>query len=222
MPLAEAMALGKPVIATGYSGNLDFMTSANSFLVGYKLVKVGQEAGLYPSAAEWADPDLDHAAASMRRVFDDPAAARKVGAIASADIEASYSPQAAGESMYRRLESIRATGTVRRRSTLQRPRPRPFSGLSLQVGQGPRPRPGISHARLRVFNLLLRLMRPYTTYQRAVDEALVVALEECSDSITELRREVAAGRAGLLAELRRSQNASQRVPTGHPADRTHT
>ncbi len=33
--MAEAMALGKPVVATGYSGNLHFMTPENSYLVDY-------------------------------------------------------------------------------------------------------------------------------------------------------------------------------------------
>ena len=37
LTMAEAMTVGKPVIATGYSGNLDFMTEENSFLVHYKV-----------------------------------------------------------------------------------------------------------------------------------------------------------------------------------------
>ena len=40
--MAEAMLLGKPVIATRYSGNLDFMDDANSLLVDYQLVPVGK------------------------------------------------------------------------------------------------------------------------------------------------------------------------------------
>ena len=39
LTLAEAMALGKPVIATGFSGNTDFMTPANSYLVDWKLTQ---------------------------------------------------------------------------------------------------------------------------------------------------------------------------------------
>ncbi len=42
--MAEAMALGKPVIATAYGGNLDFMTDENSYLVPYKFVPVGPDA----------------------------------------------------------------------------------------------------------------------------------------------------------------------------------
>ena len=48
--LAEAMALGRPVIATGYSGNLDFMTDENGYLVPYGLVPIDAGVGPYPAA----------------------------------------------------------------------------------------------------------------------------------------------------------------------------
>ena len=48
LTLAEAMALGKPAIATGYSGNRHFMTDENSFLVGYRLTSVSDDCGPYP------------------------------------------------------------------------------------------------------------------------------------------------------------------------------
>ena len=65
--LAEAMCLGKPVIATAYSGNLDFMTKSNSLLVDYRMVPIGSGANPYPPDGLWAEPDVDHAAALMRR-----------------------------------------------------------------------------------------------------------------------------------------------------------
>ena len=68
LSLAEAMLLGKPAIATGYSGNLQFMTPANSWLAGYELTPVGEGVEIYPPDALWAEPDLDHAAALMREV----------------------------------------------------------------------------------------------------------------------------------------------------------
>ena len=77
--LAEAMWLGVPVIATGYSGNLEFMDDSCARLVRYALTEVGHDALHYPPDAEWADPDLDHAAELMIELLD-PATRELVGA----------------------------------------------------------------------------------------------------------------------------------------------
>lgn len=84
--LAECMAMGKPVIATGWSGNLDFMTSDNSCLVDYRLVPVGP--GQYPHAegARWAEADIAHAAAHMRRLVDEDGFAAGLGERAAKDV----------------------------------------------------------------------------------------------------------------------------------------
>lgn len=69
--LMEAMWLGTPVIATRYSGNLEFMHDQNSALVDAELIAVTDRQGYYPAEAVWADPDLDQAAEAMRRMVDD-------------------------------------------------------------------------------------------------------------------------------------------------------
>jgi glycosyltransferase involved in cell wall biosynthesis len=69
---AEAMWLGKPVIATRYSGNLDFMDDSVAALIDYRLIGVEHGEGIYPREAVWADPDLDQAAAWMRRLVREP------------------------------------------------------------------------------------------------------------------------------------------------------
>jgi glycosyltransferase involved in cell wall biosynthesis len=71
--LAEAMWLGTPVIATRYSGNLDFMDDSCSILIDASPVAVSRGEGVYPPDAVWADPDLDQAAAAMRSLAADPA-----------------------------------------------------------------------------------------------------------------------------------------------------
>jgi glycosyltransferase involved in cell wall biosynthesis len=71
LTMAEAMAVGTPVIATGYSGNLDFMPEGSALLVPGREVEVG-EGRYYPAHGHWADPDLDAAAAMMRRIAQDP------------------------------------------------------------------------------------------------------------------------------------------------------
>ena len=78
--LAEAMWLGTPTIATRYSGNLDFMDDDNSLLIDAELVHVERGEGVYPPSAKWADPDLDQAAAAMRRLAGDPALAARLAA----------------------------------------------------------------------------------------------------------------------------------------------
>ena len=71
------MALGKPVIATGYSGNLHFMKPETSYLVDYSRGPCPPGCEPYPVTAAWADPDLDQAAAFMREVYERPEAARR-------------------------------------------------------------------------------------------------------------------------------------------------
>lgn len=70
--LAEAMWLGTPVVATGYSGNVDFMDDSNSLLVGHTMTPIVDGGGIYPEGARWAEPDLDHAAECLRRLVTDP------------------------------------------------------------------------------------------------------------------------------------------------------
>jgi glycosyltransferase involved in cell wall biosynthesis len=106
LTLAEAMALGKPVIATGYSANLDFMNVGNSLLVRYQMVRLERDFPPYPRGSAWADPDVGHAAELMRAVHQDPDLARRLGQRARDDVMAYLSPQAAGARMVERLALI--------------------------------------------------------------------------------------------------------------------
>ena len=71
LSLAQSMLLGKPVIATGYSGNMDFMYEDNSCLVKYELIPVGKNEYPFAKGQVWADPDVDHAAWYMKRLVAD-------------------------------------------------------------------------------------------------------------------------------------------------------
>jgi glycosyltransferase involved in cell wall biosynthesis len=75
---AEAMLLGKPVVATGWSGNLDFMTAGNSDLVDFRLIPTEDDRGVYRDAL-WADADIADAAARLRRLADSPEERRRIG-----------------------------------------------------------------------------------------------------------------------------------------------
>ncbi|MGA8296512.1 MAG: glycosyltransferase [Acidimicrobiales bacterium] len=72
LTLAESMALGVPVIATGYSGNLDFMSDEIAFLVPAGRSRVGRGSPPYPPDSIWGEPDIDAAAEQMRRVYESP------------------------------------------------------------------------------------------------------------------------------------------------------
>jgi glycosyltransferase involved in cell wall biosynthesis len=79
--LAEAMMLGKPVVATGWSGNMDFMDESGAMLVPYQLVEARDPRGVYQApGAMWAEPDIEAAAAVLRRLADDPELRAGMGA----------------------------------------------------------------------------------------------------------------------------------------------
>ena len=107
--LAEMMRLGKPVIATGWSGNTDFMTVDNSMPVGYTLAPLAEDVGPYRAGSLWAEADVAHAAACLARLARDPALGAALGSRAQADMEAYYSPAAIGRLYRRRLAVLGLT-----------------------------------------------------------------------------------------------------------------
>jgi glycosyltransferase involved in cell wall biosynthesis len=106
LTLSEAMSHGVPVIATDYSGNTDFMTRENSFLVSSTWVPVGSGAGGYDPTATWAEPDENEAVSALRYVFANQMEARARGARGRADILGGFSEQVSGAIMRSRLEEI--------------------------------------------------------------------------------------------------------------------
>ncbi len=130
LTLAEAMAIGKPAIATGYSGNVDFMNEQNSYLVDYEIARVGPECEIYPPEGEWADPSVEHAARRMREVYADPAEAALRGVRAAQDIARTLSAQATGAAMRARLQELAGASSngaagVSARRAARRAAPRP-------------------------------------------------------------------------------------------------
>lgn len=106
--MAEAMYFGKPVVATRYSGNLDFMSDDVACLVDCAMVEV--PPGAYPhwQGQQWAQPDLQHAATYMRRLADDPIAARALGAAAAMRIRRQYAASVCSSAAISRLQAITA------------------------------------------------------------------------------------------------------------------
>ena len=104
--VAESMFLGKPVISTDWSATAEFVTAANGCPVRYKLVTLDRNHGPYAKGQTWAEPDVDHAAEWMQRLFHDRELGRRLGAAARATIEENYSPAAVGARYRQRLEAI--------------------------------------------------------------------------------------------------------------------
>ena len=89
----EAMALGKPVIATGWSGNMTYMDHCNSCVVRYRLIPAAGSIRFYTrqflgEEAVWADPDIEHAAAWMKRLAGDAQLRAAIGRRAAESIAA--------------------------------------------------------------------------------------------------------------------------------------
>ena len=215
---AEAMHLGKPVIATRYSGNLDYMTDENSYLVDYEMRPIGDGNFPYPPEGEWAAPDPEHAARLMRKVADDPLAAEQRGRQAALDIRRTHSPDVAGETMERRLafvrEHLKAHKPVRHPAgTL--PQPMGLPALREFINRGPiaRPEGRGGAARQFAFRSALRLMRPMLMHERRVGERIVSQFERIVSELGAARRQAGAQVAVPLTELRRRDALLQRLPT---------
>ncbi|MGH9442710.1 MAG: glycosyltransferase family 4 protein [Thermoanaerobaculia bacterium] len=108
LPCAEAMALGKPVIATDYSGSTDFVSRETGFPVPCKLVQLPQAIGPYEAGAFWAEPDLDAAASAMKQVVEDRRESRRRGAAGASFIEGRYGRAAVAEMLRSRLDWLRS------------------------------------------------------------------------------------------------------------------
>ncbi|MBA3968284.1 MAG: glycosyltransferase [Nitrospirales bacterium] len=104
--LAEAMYLGKPVIATGYSGNLDFTNAQNSCLVDYRLIPVREHEYPFAKGQKWADPDIEHAVWFMRRMVNETQYAQTIGRHAADFIKTYHSSRAVGEKYRGRLAAL--------------------------------------------------------------------------------------------------------------------
>jgi hypothetical protein len=212
LAIAEAMLLGKPVIATAYSGPMDFLTPSNSYLVDWQRAPIGPGNEPYPADGWWAEPDITQAAGLMRAVTEDRDQARQRGALAREDIEREHSPAAAGRAMEARLRRIAALpADVNGRA----------GGLDLEslerriAGEPPHPAPGASLPWLRRLarSVVLRATRMHAAQQREVGEEVAAALRELDERV----RGVAAAQAttqSRLEELGRRTAELERGPDG--------
>lgn len=203
LTIAEAMALGTPVIATDYGGSRDYATAFNALLVDHELVPIGPGNDPYPADALWAEPDLDHAAALMREAVDDAAGLHERATRARSDIPEHHAPEVAGRAMADRLARVLnlpldGSGEVQ---------PLDLEGVRERMAREPEPGDGVREgARGAVRDAALRAMRPHTVHQRLVDEEILRVLQTLDERVQGL----AAGQAALAAELQRLRDAAER------------
>ncbi len=189
---AEAMLLGKPVIATRYGGTLEFMNDANSHLVEWRPTQVGEGAHPYPANGVWADPDLDQAAALMREVMADPKSARERGERARSEMIERHSPRAAGESMRARLRTIherRERGGAKVLNVAHVPalELHELAQLIASDAGGPTGQRAMRIKRA-VHRVVSRLLNPFVRRQREVDTHLADAIKRLDTRLGEVAR----------------------------------
>jgi glycosyltransferase involved in cell wall biosynthesis len=105
--MLQAMYLGKPVIATGYSGNLEFMNSDNSLLVRWSPAELAEDSGPYERGTCWAEPDVKHAAALMRFVYENRDESRDLGGRAAASVRVTMDPAITTTQIVQRVHELR-------------------------------------------------------------------------------------------------------------------
>jgi glycosyltransferase involved in cell wall biosynthesis len=104
--LAQSMLLGKPVIATNYSGNTDFTLEGNSCLVKYDLIPVGKNEYPFAKGQVWADPDVEHAAWYMKRLVEDEDYRESIAAKGQSTIRDNHNCAVIGKGYVDRLKTL--------------------------------------------------------------------------------------------------------------------
>ncbi|MBA4135738.1 MAG: hypothetical protein C0518_00315 [Opitutus sp.] len=106
LAIAECMYLGKPVIVTDWSATKEFVDETNGCPVRCRLIELERNHGPYAKGQTWAAADIDHAAAQMRRLVENPNLAWQLGAAARRTIEEKFSPAKVGARYRQRIEAI--------------------------------------------------------------------------------------------------------------------
>lgn len=105
-PLFEAACRGKPVVATAFSGPLDYLDDEHHTLVRYREASVQQSYAYYHPSMRWSEPDLAHASEAMKRVYEQREQARARAQEGAAALTATYSIEAIGSAARGRLMTL--------------------------------------------------------------------------------------------------------------------
>ncbi len=221
------MAAGGPVIATAYSGNLEFMNDANSLLVPVHELRPGDDGSdPYPADALWAEPDLDAATRLMREAVERPDQMARLGERARADVLERFSLERTGAFIAEQVARIhrqRAGGQA-----APPPAPEaPVARVARWVSQGPsipwdapasRPRVLARRGLLRMMGLYLRRRAEFDIALVQSDEEAALRLYRLGERIERAERRLWTPRAGTASASRRacSPPSSSRRRSGAP------
>jgi glycosyltransferase involved in cell wall biosynthesis/SAM-dependent methyltransferase len=214
LTMAEAMYFGRPVIATAYSGNLDFMNDQNGYLVPHTMTEIGPGADPYPPDKEWAEPDLDQAAALMRDAFENPRGAALRGRRAALDIRRTHSPAAAREEIELRMGLIKRARLIHELEdpTPARAAPRGRGKLEHLLNyQDPPPQGAADRLRAAAKRFYMRLLRPYSAHQQRINRSTAESLDEVRGVLDETLRIDVENDELLRALDRRAERADELV-----------
>ncbi|MFN2599501.1 MAG: glycosyltransferase [Pyrinomonadaceae bacterium] len=102
-PLFEAAAGATPVVATNFSGPLEYLCAEEHALVSFRLERVRQPYVYYHPSMRWAEPDLAHAAQLMREVYERRGEWRERAARGAARLREEFSLEAVGRTARAKL-----------------------------------------------------------------------------------------------------------------------
>ncbi len=130
--MAEAMAYGKPVIGTNYSGCAEFLSDRTGFPVAFTLRQVQPDEYVFADGQSWAEPDCASAVEAMRRVYHDPQERQIRAAAGRAFIEAHYGRESVGRIAARRLHDVLSIRHSAQDLDVPGTAPRPSTPLSMK------------------------------------------------------------------------------------------
>lgn len=102
---AEALAAGKAVIATDYSGTKDFINENTGYPVSYKMINVKNKDYYSKVRGQWADPSIEHAASILKKLYEDPSSIEAKSKAGYELLRKRHSTQVIGRRMRALLEA---------------------------------------------------------------------------------------------------------------------
>ncbi|HEY6357032.1 MAG TPA: glycosyltransferase, partial [Vicinamibacterales bacterium] len=138
MKILDAMACGLPTITPLFGGPADYCTPSNCYAVEYALQPM--TSGLdsrsltIANGPLWAEPDRESLERQLRRVYEDPAAARAIGEAARKDIVSRFTWDRSARSLMAIIGRIRETGAGMSRPVSAKPPPAAAEGSPLWLG----------------------------------------------------------------------------------------